>query len=69
MNSYAQTTFEGIADSDIVYVKGKEYWLAPKTLKYNSFIRGDNIKEHTNQYDHVEGFLAIDPVHWRINIK
>jgi hypothetical protein len=67
MNSYAQTTFEGIADSDIVYIKkseedpGKEYWLAPKTLKYDSFIAGDNIKEHTNQYDHVEGFLAIDP--------
>ena len=61
MNSYAQTTFEGLADSDIVYVKNREYWVAPKTLKYEDFIAGDNIKEHTNLFDHVEGFLAIDP--------
>ncbi|MHA1453490.1 MAG: hypothetical protein ACTSRD_11580, partial [Promethearchaeota archaeon] len=61
MNSYAQTTFEDLADSDIVNVRGKEYWVAPKTLKYNDFIEGDNILQHTNLFDHVEGFLAIDP--------
>ncbi|MBN2154410.1 MAG: UPF0182 family protein [Candidatus Lokiarchaeota archaeon] len=61
MNAYAQTTFEGLADSDIVYVKGKEYWVSPKTLKYEDFIKGDKIKQHTNLFDHVEGFLAIDP--------
>ncbi len=33
MNTIAQSPFETLGDSDIVYVDGTEYWIAPKTLK------------------------------------
>ncbi|MFX1238289.1 MAG: UPF0182 family protein, partial [Promethearchaeota archaeon] len=53
------TTFEGLADADIVYFEGTEYWVAPKTLKWEE-IDGDPTKIHTELYDHVEGFLAME---------
>ena len=53
------TTFEGLADSDIVYINGKEYWVAPKTIRLSQFA-GDSVATHTELYDHVEGFLALD---------
>ncbi len=53
------TTYEGLADSDIVYINGSEYWVAPKTLKVAD-ISGDSINTNTELYDHVEGFLALD---------
>jgi len=53
------TTYEGLADSDIVYFNNTEYWVAPKTVKLNQF-SGDSVATHTQLYDHVEGFLAID---------
>ena len=53
------TTFEGLADSDIVYINGKEYWVAPKTIRISQF-SGDSVSTNTELYDHVEGFLALD---------
>jgi len=53
------TTYEGLADSDIVYFNETEYWVAPKTVKLSSFA-GDPVATNTELYDHVEGFLAID---------
>ena len=53
------STYESLADSDIVYINGSEYWVAPKTLKVED-ISGDAIQTNTELYDHVEGFLALD---------
>jgi hypothetical protein len=53
------STYEGLADSDIVYINNTEYWVAPKTVKF-SLITGDAVKTNTELYDHVEGFLAMD---------
>jgi hypothetical protein len=53
------TTFEGLADSDIVYINGTEYWVAPKTIRMSQF-SGDPVKTNTELYDHIEGFLALD---------
>ncbi|MHA1340737.1 MAG: UPF0182 family protein [Promethearchaeota archaeon] len=59
MNTIAQSPFETLGDSDIVYLDGKEYWVAPKTLKVQHF-EGDPIKSNTNMFDHVEGFIALE---------
>ncbi|MHA1876917.1 MAG: UPF0182 family protein, partial [Promethearchaeota archaeon] len=53
------STYEGLADSDIVYINGKEYWVAPKTIKFTQ-ITGDPVQRSTEILDHVEGFLAMD---------
>jgi hypothetical protein len=53
------TTFEGLADSDIVYINGTEYWVAPKTIRISQF-SGDSVRTNTELYDHIEGFLALD---------
>ncbi|MHA2391093.1 MAG: UPF0182 family protein [Promethearchaeota archaeon] len=53
------TTFEGLADSDIIYINGTEYWVAPKTIRISQF-EGDPVKTNTELYDHIEGFLALD---------
>jgi len=53
------TTFEGLADSDIVYFNGGEFWVAPKTVRISQF-EGDPVATNTELYDHVEGFLALN---------
>jgi hypothetical protein len=53
------STFEGLADSDIVYINNKEYWVAPKTVRFSELTL-DSVKTNTELYDHVEGFLAMD---------
>jgi len=53
------STFEGLADSDIIYINNKEYWVAPKTVRFSE-INGDAVQTNTELYDHVEGFLAMD---------
>jgi hypothetical protein len=53
------STFEGLADSDIVYINDTEYWVAPKTVRFSE-IAGDSVQTNTELYDHVEGFLAMD---------
>ncbi|MHA1730887.1 MAG: UPF0182 family protein [Promethearchaeota archaeon] len=51
--------YEALGDSDIVYVGGQEYWVAPKTLKMDQ-IPSDSVNTHTMLYGHVEGFFAIN---------
>lgn len=58
MSSYALTAFESLADSDIVYIDDEEYWVAPKTIKVEQLTT--DTRRHTNIFDHVEGYLAID---------
>jgi uncharacterized membrane protein (UPF0182 family) len=53
------STYEGLADSDIIYINNKEYWVAPKTVRFSE-IAGDAVQTNTELYDHVEGFLAMD---------
>ena len=53
------STYEGLADSDIVYINKKEYWVAPKTIRFTQ-ITGDPVQRSTELLDHVEGFLAMD---------
>ncbi len=53
------STFEGLADSDIIYFNNTEYWVAPKTVKFSE-IEGDAVDTNTELYDHVEGFFAMD---------
>jgi len=53
------STFEGLADSDIIYINNREYWVAPKTVRFSE-IAGDAVQTNTELYDHVEGFLAMD---------
>ena len=53
------TTFEGLADSDIIYLDGIEYWVAPKTIRMSQF-SGDPVRTNTELYDHIEGILAMD---------
>ena len=53
------TTYEGLADSDIIYFNDGEYWVAPKTVRISQF-EGDPVATNTELYDHVEGFLALN---------
>ncbi len=53
------STYEGLADSDIVYINGREYWIAPKSIRFLE-ISGDAVQTSTELYDHVEGILAMD---------
>jgi len=53
------STFEGLADSDIIWFNNTEYWVAPKTVKFSE-IEGDAVDTNTELYDHVEGFFAMD---------
>jgi hypothetical protein len=63
MGNQIGTSFELLADSDIIYIpdgafKG-EYWVAPKTI--NTEVYQDSaVRRHTEIYDHIEGFLALD---------
>ncbi|TFF63383.1 MAG: hypothetical protein EU521_01990 [Promethearchaeota archaeon] len=53
------SSFEALADSDIVYFDGVEYWVAPKTIKTTQFSNDPQVV-NTELYDHIEGFLAMD---------
>ncbi len=57
-----KTTYEAMADSDIIYVPSGvgqgEYWVAPKTLDVS--VLTSDVNKHTELYDHVEGFIALD---------
>lgn len=53
-------SFQTMADSDIVFVQGKgEFWVAPKTLQAKKLLETP-VNQHTEIYDHVEGFIALD---------
>lgn len=52
------TNWENLADSDIVFLNGKEYWVAPRTIEETVY-EGDFINEHI-KYSHSRGFIAIN---------
>ncbi len=58
VNTYIIT----IADSDIIFIPNGtgqgEYWVAPKTFKVEQL--DTSVKMHTEIFDHVEGFIALD---------
>lgn len=55
-----KNNYETMADSDIIFIPGVgEFWVAPKTLQMEILLQNDR-NEHTEIYDHVEGFLALD---------
>ncbi len=62
MDPIAQLPHESLADSDIIFIPNGtgqgEYWVAPKTI--NVDILSTSVKMHTEIYDHVEGFIALD---------
>ena len=51
-----------LADSDIIFIPNGtgqgEYWVAPKTFKVEQL--DSAVKMHTEMFDHVEGFIALD---------
>ncbi len=53
------TSYEALADADIVYINGREYWIAPKTVNTKN-LENDPIQTNTELYDHVEGLLIMD---------
>ena len=60
MVKYIRSPNATMADSDIIYVEGHgEYWVAPKTLQMDA-IEGSSVSAHTELYDHVNGFIALD---------
>jgi len=59
MSAQIASKYESIADSDIIYIGGNEYWVSPKTLRMSGITAG-GVELHTALFDHVEGFLAMD---------
>lgn len=59
MSAQIASKYESIADSDIIYFGGNEYWVSPKTLRMSGISPG-GVELHTALFDHVEGFLAMD---------
>jgi hypothetical protein len=59
MSAQIASKYESIADSDIIYIGGNEYWVSPKTLRMSGISQG-GVELHTALFDHVEGFLAMD---------
>ncbi len=62
MSPIINTYLETMADSDIIFIPNGtgqgEYWVAPKTVKVEQLDTA--VKMHTEIFDHVEGFIALD---------
>jgi hypothetical protein len=62
LNPLIKSLEQSMADIDIIYISSGtgqgEYWVAPKTL--NTEIFTDSVTQHTEIYDHVNGFIALD---------
>ncbi len=58
MIGHIGTIWENIADSDILYLNNKEYWIAPRTIKADVY-SGDFINQHI-KYTHSRGFIMAD---------
>lgn len=55
------SSWENLADSDIVYVNGSEYWVAPRRISPSSELDMTWVQEHII-YTHSRGFVALNPV-------
>ncbi|MFW9933871.1 MAG: hypothetical protein ACFFDR_14640, partial [Candidatus Thorarchaeota archaeon] len=58
MKNQIGTNWMQLADSDIVYLKGHEYWIAPLTFDYST-ISTSFIAQHIF-YTHTEGMVVLD---------
>ncbi len=58
MKNQIGTNWMQLADSDIVYLKGHEYWIAPLTFDYDS-IAGNFINQYL-YYTHTEGLVVLN---------
>jgi hypothetical protein len=58
MKNQIGTNWMQLADSDIVYLKGHEYWIAPLTFDYET-ISDTFITQHLI-YTHTEGLVVLD---------
>ena len=58
MKNQIGTNWMQLADSDIVYIKGHEYWIAPLTFDYPT-ITTSFINQHI-YYTHTEGMVFLD---------
>ncbi len=58
MKNQIGTNWMTLADSDIVYLKGHEYWIAPLTFDYGTIATGF-INQHLI-YTHTEGMVVLD---------
>jgi len=58
MKNQIGTNWMELADSDIVYLRGHEYWIAPLTFDYSA-IRTSFINQHLI-YTHSEGLVVLD---------
>jgi hypothetical protein len=58
MKNQIGTNWMELADSDIVYLKGHEYWIAPLTFDYGA-ITTSFINQHLI-YTHTEGMVILD---------
>jgi hypothetical protein len=58
MKNQIGTNWMELADSDIVYLKGHEYWIAPLTFDYSA-TRTSFINQHLI-YTHSEGLIVLD---------
>jgi hypothetical protein len=58
MKNQIGTNWMQLADSDIVYIKGHEYWIAPLTFDYAT-ITTSFINQHI-YYTHTEGLVVLD---------
>ena len=58
MKNQIGTNWMQLADSDIVYLKGHEYWIAPLTFDYAT-ITTSFINQHI-YYTHTEGLVVLD---------
>ncbi|NVM55257.1 MAG: UPF0182 family protein [Candidatus Helarchaeota archaeon] len=55
------TNWEELADSDIHYIDGSEYWIAPRTIRSSGALDLDWVQDHLI-YTHSRGFVALNPV-------
>jgi len=58
MKNQIGTNWMQLADSDIVYLKGHEYWIAPLKFDYESIT--DNFINQHLYYTHTEGLVILD---------
>jgi hypothetical protein len=58
MKNQIGTNWMQLADSDIVYIKGHEYWISPLTFDYST-ITTSFINQHI-YYTHTEGMVVLD---------
>ncbi|MHA1267724.1 MAG: UPF0182 family protein [Candidatus Helarchaeota archaeon] len=61
MENQIGTNWEELADSDIHYINGSEYWIAPRRIRPDYELKLDWVQNHII-YTHSRGFIALNPV-------